>query len=164
MFSQFVLFRQRRNLEVDFEREGFTLRSTSSNHLNPPAIAYSKVSRQRGRVIWSVVFTTAMIAKLWFNSHPSLVVTSLNKMLHDNYLCLVESNEQQIEKIKSKIQAENSETRQLLSESGFVLCIALPSLSRDRRIKTKKSINSSITLKSMFDYFALTAYDQLNLF
>ena len=36
---------------------------------------------------------------------------SLNKMLHDNYLCLVESNKQQIEKVRSKIQVENSETR-----------------------------------------------------
>ena len=32
-------------------------------------------------------------------------------MLHDNYLCLVESNKQQIEKARSKIQAESSETR-----------------------------------------------------
>ena len=32
-------------------------------------------------------------------------------MLHDNYLCLVESNKPQIEKVNNKIQAENSETR-----------------------------------------------------
>ena len=32
-------------------------------------------------------------------------------MLHDNYLCLAELNKQQIEEVKSKIQAENSETR-----------------------------------------------------
>ena len=32
-------------------------------------------------------------------------------MLHDNYLCLVESNKQQIEEVTSKIQAENLETR-----------------------------------------------------
>ena len=32
-------------------------------------------------------------------------------MFHDNYLCLVESNKQKIEEVRSKIQAENSETR-----------------------------------------------------
>ena len=32
-------------------------------------------------------------------------------MLRDNFLCLVESNEQQIEEVRSKIQAGNSETR-----------------------------------------------------
>ena len=32
-------------------------------------------------------------------------------MLHNNYLCLVESNKQQIEEVRSKIQAEYSETR-----------------------------------------------------
>ena len=47
----------------------------------------------------------------WFNSNPSLVVASLNKTLHDHYLCLVESNKQQIEKVRSKILAENLETR-----------------------------------------------------
>ena len=36
--------------------------------------------------------------------------------------------------------------RQLLSESGFILCIAPPSLSRDRRIKIKKSINQNVSL------------------
>ena len=35
-------------------------------------------------------------------------------MLHDNYLCLVESNKQQIEEVTSKIQTENSETRATL--------------------------------------------------
>ena len=47
----------------------------------------------------------------WFNSHPSLVVASLDKMLYYKYLCLVESNKQQNEEVKSKIHAENSETR-----------------------------------------------------
>ena len=48
-------------------------------------------TRQRGAVVWSIVFTTTMIARLMANSQPSLVVASLNKMLHDDYLCLVES-------------------------------------------------------------------------
>ena len=38
---------------------------------------------------------------------PSLVA-SLDKMLHFDYLCLVESNKQQIKEVRSKIQTENS--------------------------------------------------------
>ena len=69
------------------------------------------VSRQRGAVVRSVVFTTATIARLMVQLPPKLVVASLDKMLHDNYLCLVESNKQQIKEVRSKIQAENSETK-----------------------------------------------------
>ena len=43
--------------------------------------------------------------------HPGLVVASSLKMLHDDFLCLVESNKQQIEKVTSKIQAQNLETK-----------------------------------------------------
>ena len=67
--------------------------------------------RQRGIVVRSVVFTTAMIARLWFSSHPSLVVASLDKILHDNYLCLVESNKQQIKEVRSKTPTKNSGTK-----------------------------------------------------
>ena len=66
-----------------------------------------RVNRQRGRVVRSVVFTTAMIARLLV----LLVVASLDKMLYDNYLCLVKSNKQQIEEVRGQIQAENLETR-----------------------------------------------------
>ena len=62
-------------------------------------------------------------------------------MLHDDYFCLVESGKQQIKEAKSIIQTETSETKQLLRKSGLALRIAPPSLSRDRRIKMKKSIN-----------------------
>ena len=46
----------------------------------------------------------------------------------------------------SKLKKEENSTgklgnRQLLSEFGFVLRIAPPSLSRDRKVKMKKSIN-----------------------
>ena len=68
-------------------------------------------SRQRGAVVRSVVFTTTIIAKLRFNSQLSLVVASLDKMLHDNYLCLEESGKQQIKEVRSKIQPENVETK-----------------------------------------------------
>ena len=69
------------------------------------------------------------------------MVASLNKMLHDNYLCLVKSGKQQIKEVKRKFNRKTWKQRQLLSESGFVLRIALPPVSRDRRIKMKKSIN-----------------------
>ena len=60
------------------------------------------LSRQRGAVVWSVVFTTTMIARLTFNSQPSLVISSSDKMLHDDHLCLVESGKQRIEEVKRK--------------------------------------------------------------
>ena len=81
-----------------------------------------------------------MIARLMVHSQPSLVVASLDKMLHDDYLCLVESGKQQINEVRRKFKRKTWKQRQLLSESGFVLRIAPQSLSRDRRIKMKKSI------------------------
>ena len=45
-------------------------------------------------------------------------------------------------KVRRKFKRKTWKQRQLLSESGFVLRIAPPSLSRDRRIKMKKSIKS----------------------
>ena len=78
----------------------------------------------------------------WYNSNPSLVVASLDKMRHGNYLCLEECKQQE-----AKFKRKNRKQGQLLSESGFVLCIAPSSLSRDRRIKIKKS-SSSRTVES----------------
>ena len=74
-------------------------------------------------------------------------------MLYDDYLCLVKSGKQQIKEVrKKKIQPENLKQRQLLSESGFVLRIAPPPLSRNRRIKMKKkSIYQSIRSKRYND-------------
>ena len=107
------------------------------------------------------------------------LVTPLDKMLYDDYLCLVESGKQQIKKVGRKFYQKTWKTQlgkgnriddtvffffvrklhclfflvasfqtkinslSLLSESGFVLRIAPPPLSRDRRIKMKKSINQS---------------------
>ena len=42
---------------------------------------------------------------------PNLVAAFLDKMLHDNYLCLVESNRPRIKEVRSKTQTENSETK-----------------------------------------------------
>ena len=43
-----------------------------------------------------VVFTTTLIARSGFDPHPGHVVASLDKALYDDYLCLVNSNKQQI--------------------------------------------------------------------
>ena len=52
----------------------------------------------------------------------------------------MESNRQQIKEVRSKTQTENSETE--VTKYGSVPCVAPPSLSRDRRIKMKKSTPS----------------------
>ena len=70
---------------------------------------------------------------------PKLVLASLNKMLHNNYLWMVESDLKQIQEVSSKTQPKTRKQRQLLSEAGFRLCTAPPSLSRDSRIKMKKT-------------------------
>ena len=44
-----------------------------------------------------------------------------------------------LEKSEAKFKRKTRKQGQFLSESGFVLSIAAPSLSRDRRIKVKKS-------------------------
>ena len=43
-----------------------------------------------------VVLGTTLIAWSGFNPHPGHVVASLDKMLYDDYLCLVASNKRQI--------------------------------------------------------------------
>ena len=55
-------------------------------------------------------------------------------------ICLVRSDKQQI-KVGRKFNRKAWKQRQVLSESGFILGMAPPPLSRDRRIKMKKSIN-----------------------
>ena len=58
--------------------------------------------RQRGLVVRSVVVTTTMIARLMVQLPLKPRCCVLGKMLHDNYLCLVEFNQQQIEKSEAK--------------------------------------------------------------
>ena len=65
-------------------------------------------------------------------------------MLHDDYLCLVESGKQQIKEVRRKLNRKTWKPWQLLSESGFVLRTAPPPLSSDRGIKMKKSNQSNI--------------------
>ena len=45
-------------------------------------------------------------------------------------------------KSEAKFEPKNQKQGQLLSESGFVLCIAPPSLSHNRKIEIKKSSSS----------------------
>ena len=61
-------------------------------------------------------------------------------MLHDDYLCLVESGKQQIKKVRKKFNRKTWKQSQLLSESGFILRIAPLPLSCDKKVKMKKSI------------------------
>ena len=59
---------------------------------------------------------------------------------------------------KKTLERKTRKQRQLLSEFGFVLCIALPSLSRDRTIKMKKSIKIGIN-----NLYLFIMYKNLNL-
>ena len=54
---------------------------------------------------------TAITARLIVQLSPKPRCCAVDKMLHDCYLCLMESSKQQIEEVKSKTQAENSETK-----------------------------------------------------
>ena len=100
-------------------------------------------SRQRGAVVRSVVFMTArLVVQL---PTYSLVVASLDKMLHDDYLCLVESGKQQIK--KREFTRKTWKQGQLLSEFGFVLRTGPTPLFRDRRIKMKKSNQNQMKIQ-----------------
>ena len=61
-----------------------------------------------------------MIAKLMVNSNPSIIVASLDKILPDNYLCLMESNKQQIKKVRSKSQLENKSNSYASLSSSYI--------------------------------------------
>ena len=80
----------------------------------------------------------------------SLVVAPLDKMLRDDYLCLVESGKQQIKEVRRKFNRKTRKQRQLPSDPGFVLCIVPPLLSRDRRINMKKIKSRKSTLHLNF--------------
>ena len=47
-------------------------------------------------------------------------------------------------KLKKSLKRKNRKQGQLLSKSGFVLCVTPPTLSRDRRIKMKKSLSKTV--------------------
>ena len=114
------------NLQSDFVQQG--------------CIVYlkAKLSRQRGAVVRSGVFTMTVILRCWFNSCRSFAITSVNNMLQVDFLSVVESEKQQIKEVKSQPLTKKLGNKSI-NESGFVLSISPPTLSRDRRIKMKKS-------------------------
>ena len=57
-------------------------------------------------------------------------------MLHNNYICLVESGKQLIKEVGSETQPENSENK-ATPKRVCIRPIHTPSLSHDRRIKMK---------------------------
>ena len=63
-----------------------------------------------------------------------------------------------LKKSEANFEQKNRKQGQLLSESGFVLCIAPSSLSRDRRIKIKKlshqGRSSCTKTLSIFSHFS----------
>ena len=99
--------------------------------------------RQLGRVVRSVCFYDGHDRKV-DGSTPSqasplrpwircfMAITSAWRNLTSSKL----------KKSEAKVKRKNRKQRQLLSDCGFVLCIAPPSLSRSRRIKMKKSSSS----------------------
>ena len=102
----------------------------------------------RGVVIRSVVFTTIMIAKLMVQL-LNLVVASLDKMLHDNYLCLVESDKLQIKEDRSKNSTGklgNEDNSQARLDSPHVVYCAFIAFSRqedkDEEINQRNQINA----------------------
>ena len=52
------------------------------------------IGRQRDQEGKNVVFTTATNAWSGLNPHSGFIVTSLDRTLYDDYLCLVASNKQ----------------------------------------------------------------------
>ena len=65
----------------------------------------------RGTVVRSIVFTTTMIARLMIQLPLSFDVASLDIMLHDDYLGLVESGKQQIKEVRRKLNRKTWKQR-----------------------------------------------------
>ena len=70
-------------------------------------------------------------------------------MLHDDYLCLVESGEQQIIEVRRKFNRKNLETK--ATPKRVWIRPTPPPLSRDERIKMKKSEIKSALSKVISD-------------
>ena len=111
------------------------------------ALTLWHASRLRGAVGRSVVSTTAVIARpvvLFCLKRCYLLDPRIRCFTTINYLCLVLGRSyEQINKVRT--QPETIRSRQLLSESGFVLCLAPPLLSRERRINMRKERSIALT-------------------
>ena len=53
----------------------------------------------------------AMIARLMVQLPFSRVVAYLDKMLYDNYFCVVKSSQHQVKEVRSKTELENLEAK-----------------------------------------------------
>jgi len=88
-----------------------------------------------------------VITITWSQSHdlgstPTFfnhIVVSLDKVLYNDYLCLVASNKKQIQWWEVKNTTEKLENSQLLSGCGFIQNIVPLLLSHDRRIKMEQN-------------------------
>ena len=96
----------------------------------------------------------------WFNSHANFVVAFLYKMLHDNYLCLVDFDKQEIEEVTSKVQAESSETKatpkRVWIRPMHSASVAF-SWQEDENEKIKSSFAYRIFKRSVYAIFHATA-------
>ena len=92
------MLHQDRQYSQDFSKICFRLKIWSVV-LRPRRKPHWPISNcwQLRRLGKGVVFTTTLIALSGFYPHPSHVVASLDKTLYDDYLCLVASNQQQIQ-------------------------------------------------------------------
>ena len=71
-------------------------------------------------------------------------------MFHDDFSVWWNLASSNLKKSEAKFNRKTRKQKQLLSESGFVLSTAPPPLSRDRRIKMKKSNQVYIILSCVF--------------
>ena len=111
----------------------------------------SKISIKIVIVEWfGASFLRRLISRgWWFNSHPSLAAVSLDKMLHDDYSCLVESDKQQIKEVRSKTQPRNFETKATPKRVWIVHPLCGTSIASSREDKNEEII--IISLKSNCD-------------
>ena len=78
------------------------------------------------RMVDSSIPTQASSLRLWIRCFTTIISAWWN---------LTSSN---LKKLEAKLIRKTRTQKQLFSESGFVRCVACPSLSRGRRIKMKK--------------------------
>ena len=122
-------------------------------HFLPESIAvvflgrsYVLVNRNSFHHFWLIFSFAVLLLVMLAFYEPSLVVASVDKMLHDDCLCLGNLASIKLKKSEENSTGKTSKQRQLLSESGFILRKAPLSLSRDSRIKMKKSPSSQLFL------------------
>ena len=91
-----------------FRRQKYLIRARR-NQARGREMGYKKIGRQRGRVVRTVVFATAMIARLRVLPTQDLLFRSWIRRLPIIISALVESDKQHIKEVRSKTQPGNSE-------------------------------------------------------